>query len=135
MKLLLVVFLVLFLGACAEADVVTPPMMESMPEVDAPVMVPEPEPEPEVDEEEDTEDTSTGRVFNAQTLANYDGREGRPAYVAIDGVVYDLSNSTRWINGMHNGHQAGQDLSRQIPQNHRADMRIEMFPVVGTYVN
>lgn len=86
-----------------------------------------------VEDEPEEEETTQSNVFNAQTLANYDGREGRPAYIAIDGVVYDVSSSTRWRNGQHNGFQAGQDLSRQIPQDHRADMRFERFPIVGTY--
>ena len=86
-----------------------------------------------VDDEPEEEESTESTVFNAQTLANYDGREGRSAYIAIDGVVYDVTSSPRWPNGNHNGFQAGQDLSRQIPQNHRADMRFERFPVVGTY--
>jgi predicted heme/steroid binding protein len=123
---------------------VTPPVTEPVDEpveeepVDEPVeedpVTEDEEPVTEtVDDEPEEEETTQTTVFNAQTLANYDGREGRAAYIAIDGVVYDVTSSPRWPNGQHNGFQAGQDLSRQIPQNHRADMRFERFPVVGTY--
>ena len=130
-----------------EETPVEEPVMEAPveePVVEEPAPEPEPEPEPEVDEpepdvdepeeeEESEEPSSTLPVYNAQTLAEFDGRDGRRAYIAIDGVVYDLTGSPRWRNGNHNGFQAGQDLSRQIPQDHRADMRFERFPVVGTY--
>ncbi len=44
-------------------------------------------------------------------LAYYDGREGRPAYIAVQGNIYDVSESPQWPNGNHNGYQAGQDLT------------------------
>jgi predicted heme/steroid binding protein/DMSO/TMAO reductase YedYZ heme-binding membrane subunit len=51
-------------------------------------------------------------------LARFDGKEGRPAYVAVDGVVHDLSASKRWPNGEHilcdMGARAGRDLSDEI---------------------
>lgn len=49
-----------------------------------------------------------------EELAAFDGREGRPAYVAVDGFIYDVSGSPRWSGGSHNGNQAGQDLTEII---------------------
>lgn len=49
-----------------------------------------------------------------QELAAYDGKDGNPAYIAVDGVIYDVSGSSRWKNGEHNGYFAGQDLTDQI---------------------
>jgi predicted heme/steroid binding protein/uncharacterized membrane protein len=41
-----------------------------------------------------------------------DGKEGRPAYVVYEGVVYDVSGSPLWAEGRHmNRHQAGNDLT------------------------
>jgi predicted heme/steroid binding protein len=159
MKYIVVFTLAFLLAACGEAAVdavelppvpemtapevveepvvepVTPPVTEPVDEpVEEEPVTEDEEPVTEtVDDEPEEEETTQTTVFNAQTLANYDGREGRAAYIAIDGVVYDVTSSPRWPNGQHNGFQAGQDLSRQIPQNHRADMRFERFPVVGTY--
>jgi predicted heme/steroid binding protein len=157
MKTIFMVLLALVLVACADetTEAVTPPVME-MPAptapVEEPVMEPEPEPEmtvepdpveeepepepepePVVEEEEEEEPDNLLPVFNQESLSEFDGRDGRSAYIAIDGVVYDVTNSPRWPNGNHNGFQAGQDLSRQIPRDHRSDMRYERFPVVGTY--
>jgi len=69
-------------------------------------------------------------VFTATTLAAYDGLNGRPAYVAVDGIVYNLSSVFR--NGRHEGHQAGQDLSAAFHSQHSASV-IRRYPVVGTY--
>ncbi len=49
-----------------------------------------------------------------EELAAFDGLEGRPAYVAVDGIIYDMSNSRSWPGGNHNGFQAGQDLTEAI---------------------
>lgn len=49
-------------------------------------------------------------------LSVFDGKEGRPAYVAVDGVIYDMTNSIPWKNGEHNGYQAGNDLTREIKE-------------------
>jgi predicted heme/steroid binding protein len=47
-------------------------------------------------------------------LSEFDGREGRKAYIAVAGYIYDVTNSPRWPNGNHNGYQAGQDLTYEI---------------------
>lgn len=50
--------------------------------------------------------------FTSQSLQDYDGQDGRPAYVAYRGQVYDVSDSKLWRGGRHvRRHQAGQDLS------------------------
>lgn len=49
-----------------------------------------------------------------EDLSYYDGTDGKKAYVAVDGIVYDMSGSSRWSGGNHNGYQAGQDLTSVI---------------------
>ena len=34
----------------------------------------------------------TEKIFTLDELKNYDGKEGRKAYIAVDGVVYDVTN-------------------------------------------
>jgi predicted heme/steroid binding protein len=75
---------------------------------------------------------TTERVFTTSELATFNGQNGQPAYVAVDGVVYDVTNNPSWAGGNHRGVQAGQDVSTMIPASHRADMRFEANPVVGT---
>lgn len=65
-------------------------------------------------------------------LAHYDGRDGRPAYVAVSGSIYDVSNSPLWKDGHHlDSHQAGQDLTEELKAAPHVRSVIERFPVVG----
>ena len=47
-------------------------------------------------------------------LAMYNGLNGNRAYIAVSGIIYDVTDSPLWPNGNHNGYQAGQDLTNQI---------------------
>ncbi len=49
-----------------------------------------------------------------EELAYYDGKEGRPAYIAVEGKIYDVTDSSFWSGGNHNGYAAGQDLTYEI---------------------
>lgn len=49
-----------------------------------------------------------------EELAQFDGKDGRKAYVAVDGIIYDMTDSIPWKLGMHNGFQAGNDLTEAI---------------------
>ncbi len=53
----------------------------------------------------------TRRVFTPEELALYNGTDGYPSYVAVNGIVYDVSNAPIWQTGTHFGLHAGQDLS------------------------
>jgi predicted heme/steroid binding protein len=41
------------------------------------------------------------QMFTRESLAHFDGRDGRPAYVAFSGRVYDLTDSVMWEGGEH----------------------------------
>lgn len=49
-----------------------------------------------------------------EELAYYDGTDGKPAYIAVEGKIYDVTDSSFWRNGGHNGYRAGQDLTDEI---------------------
>ena len=72
------------------------------------------------------------KVFATAELAEYDGTEGRPAYVACDRVVYDVSQSFLWQGGKHQGlHRAGRDLTREIARAPHEPSFLQRCPVVG----
>ena len=60
------------------------------------------------------------KVFTRAELAKYDGRNGQPAYVAVDGFVYDVTGSRFFANGVHSVCEedttAGQDLSEELAE-------------------
>ncbi len=49
-----------------------------------------------------------------EELSYYDGKDGKPAYIAVQGFIYDVTDSSFWRNGNHNGYAAGQDLTDEI---------------------
>ncbi len=78
------------------------------------------------------------RKFTAEELKKYNGLNGMPAYVAVNGVVYDVSKSKYWKKGIHQKlHQAGNDLTYEIknqaPKFHKNGKILESFPKVGIY--
>jgi len=55
------------------------------------------------------------RAFTERELQQYDGSRGKPAYIAYDGMVYDVTASSLWHGGMHKDlHYAGTDLTRTL---------------------
>ncbi len=61
------------------------------------------------------EDAWKSRTFTAEELKKYNGKDGAPAYAAVDGIVYDLSKTKFWKDGRHMKlHSAGTDLSSAI---------------------
>ncbi len=56
-----------------------------------------------------------GLILTVDELARYDGLEGRKAYIAVDGIVYDVTDIRQWEGGLHQGRfQAGKDYSEEI---------------------
>lgn len=74
--------------------------------------------------------------FTLTELAQFDGQDGQPAYVAVDGVVYDVSNADGWNNGSHQGMAlAGTDATDIILSAPHGEAVLEDLPVVGTLIS
>ena len=68
-------------------------------------------------------------------LKQYDGKNGNPAYIAVDGVIYDVSNVGQWSNGTHNGYSAGQDLTDAIKnKSPHGTSKLNGVPIVGKLI-
>ncbi len=67
-----------------------------------------------------------------EELSQYDGQDGRRAYVAVNTTIYDVTDSSHWQGGLHPpDHKAGQDLSTEILSAPHIRAVVERFPVVG----
>ena len=76
------------------------------------------------------------RQFTKAELAKYNGQNGTPVYVAYQGKVYDVSDSTMWEDGNHQGvHDAGQDMTSEIEDAPHSPDVLEDFPVVGELID
>ncbi len=72
------------------------------------------------------------RRFTISELKQFDGKEGRPSYVAYKGKIYDVSNSSLWKDGKHAGrHFAGDDLTPGMINAPHDEMVFVQFPIVG----
>ena len=69
--------------------------------------------------------------YTLAELASFDGLEGRPAYVAYKGVVYDVTDSAMWAGGNHEDmHKAGGDKTVEH-EDAPHDVYVTDFPEVG----
>ena len=65
-------------------------------------------------------------------LANFDGEDGRPAYLAYKNKIYDVTQSKLWKNGSHmKRHHAGVDLTDILAQAPHSEDKILAMPEVG----
>ncbi len=72
------------------------------------------------------------KQFTIEELANYDGKDGKPVYLAFKGKVYDVSDSPFWMGGDHLGaHQSGKDLTEEIEFAPHGPENIDRVILVG----
>ncbi|WP_108669120.1 cytochrome b5 domain-containing protein [Peribacillus acanthi] len=72
------------------------------------------------------------RTFTIQELSTYDGKNGRPAYVAVNGIVYDVTNNRAWAAATHFALSAGKDYTKEFASCHAGQQSIlATLPVVG----
>ena len=125
-----VLAIALFSGCASgtKSSSVAPPPSEAMPSSMAPV----PSSIPDLS-------TAASMVaemtMTADELAKYNGKDGQPAYVAIEGIVYDVTDVSAWKGGEHQGIVAGQDITSDIETLSPHGLKVLTdLPVVGTLV-
>ncbi|MCH4056839.1 cytochrome b5 domain-containing protein [Lapidilactobacillus gannanensis] len=74
------------------------------------------------------------RTFTKTELAEYNGVQRPEKYVAIDGLVYDLTEIPTWSGANHHGNVAGQDLSAIIVNAPHKKSVLAKLTVVGKYL-
>ena len=78
--------------------------------------------------------TDTKKVTR-QELEQNDGRNGKPAYLAYKGKVYDASESSFWLEGEHLGmHNAGRDLTDELEMAPHREENLKRIKLVGDLV-
>ena len=72
-------------------------------------------------------------VCTPDGLCQFDGKDGRPAYFAFKGTIYDVTKSRLWKNGSHvTKHAAGSDLTDLLATAPHGEDKILAMPRVGT---
>lgn len=79
------------------------------------------------------------KVFTVEELSKYNGKNGSPAYIAANGIVYDVSKSRDFVNGVHKDCPecvAGTDatflMSKSPHQSGKGMEDLSKLPKVGT---
>jgi predicted heme/steroid binding protein/uncharacterized membrane protein len=71
--------------------------------------------------------------FDSKKLAEFNGENDTPVYVAHKGKVYDVSGSKLWKGGLHmRRHRAGTDLSTDIQAAPHGSEVLERYSQIGT---
>jgi len=68
-------------------------------------------------------------------LEKYTGKDSMPAYIAVDNVIYDVSNVSAWGGATHFGLSAGQDVTAQFNSCHGGQSILQKLPIVGEVAN
>ncbi len=72
------------------------------------------------------------KEFNHRELSEYDGENSKPAYIAHQNKVYDVSQSKLWKGGLHmRRHHAGGNLTTDIQAAPHGPEVLERYPQVG----
>lgn len=73
------------------------------------------------------------QTFTLEQLQQYNGKNGNPAYVAVNGTVYDVTDSAAWAAATHFGLQAGKDHTQSFASCHQGQQQIlQKLKIVGT---
>jgi predicted heme/steroid binding protein len=74
-----------------------------------------------------------GGVFDPVTLSAFDGKEDRPAFVAVNDRVYDMTGLKLWRSGLHMKHHSGTDLTEALSKAPHGSEKLEGVRVAGEY--
>ena len=71
-------------------------------------------------------------VLTTEELSKFNGMDGNAAYIAVDGVIYDVTNVAPWKGATHNGYSAGRDLTEEIKTvSPHGVSKLKDVPIVG----
>lgn len=73
-------------------------------------------------------------TYTAQQLALRNGQDKPDIWVAYKGLIYDVTTSRLWKNGMHYEHWAGQDLTEELGNAPHTEKVFEKFQAIGHLV-
>lgn len=71
------------------------------------------------------------KIYNKAQLALRNGNDREEIWCAYQGLIYDVTASRLWRNGMHYEHWAGQDLTDELKDAPHTDNVFSKFKVVG----
>ena len=75
------------------------------------------------------------KKITVKELEDYTGKNGKQAYVAYKGKVYDLSQSGLWSGGQHMGmHHAGKDITEELELAPHGEELLKRVKLIGLLI-
>lgn len=75
------------------------------------------------------------KKITRQELQENNGKNGKSAYIVYQGKVYDVTESSFWIDGDHMGmHDAGRDLTEELEMAPHREETLARMKIVGQMV-
>lgn len=71
------------------------------------------------------------KKYSKHQLALRNGQDLEEVWCAYKGIIYDLTDSNRWVNGKHYEHWSGQDLTEELREAPHQDWVFNKFRKVG----
>ena len=72
------------------------------------------------------------KKISKQELEENNGKNGKPAYFAYKGKVYEVTDSAMWLDGEHMGmHVAGKDLTEELEMAPHREENFDRVKYVG----
>ena len=85
-------------------------------------------------ENENRQVQPTQSNITLEHLSQFTGKNGNPAYVAVNGIVYDVTNNAAWAAATHFGLTAGKDLTDEFASCHAGHSILDKLKVVGKLI-
>jgi len=100
-------------------------------EESTPVAEEEPGVEATMEEDADAVTQASDIELTLEDLAKYNGKDGNPAFVAVDGEIYDVTDHPEWATGEHGGNLAGTDITEMLKNAPHGTAKLEDVWRVG----
>ncbi|MFK7972548.1 MAG: cytochrome b5 [Bacteroidia bacterium] len=70
-------------------------------------------------------------IISRSQLASRNGVDRDMIWIAYKGIVYEVTESRHWRNGIHYGHWSGQELDDELAEAPHAEEVFKRFKAVG----
>ena len=74
------------------------------------------------------------REFTREELKQYNGVNEKDAYIAVNGVIYDVTYQAQWGGGTHFGVITGADVTEEFNQCHGGEEILANMKVIGKLI-
>ncbi len=72
--------------------------------------------------------------YTVSQLASRNGQDRDEIWIAYKGIIYDVTESKMWREGMHYGNLAGQDLTEEFEKSPHGEYVFNRYKAIGKLI-